>query len=289
MRNCVTLPTLVLNFTILACSMFRSMAQAQDQPEGPRTCKETRISATTDRPTYSNGTETTQCGVLEIMGGPERQWNGHGLHQDDSALALQFGLTASTDLYYSSNIFWKIGSHTGDLSGMSDTYVGVRHRFIPQRHYVPSFATYYILKVPTANSAVGMSTGRYDHSFSLILSRDFPKVHMDLNITPQRIGRSAASGYDQNASVALSASVPIRRTVTFSGTAFGFTALNQSTSAYGVGSVGVNWQVAPRLILDVSMDEGLTSAAPRKRIGFGFTYAPLSLYSTLLHPHRDIH
>jgi hypothetical protein len=251
-------------------------------------CFSNNILASTDRPTYSNSTETTQCGVLEVTGGTDRVWTGHSIHQDDLAQGLQLGLTRSIDLHYSGNLFFNDGSHAGPLSGVSDSYAGIRYRFMRQTHYVPSVGAFYTVKVPTASPLFGMSTGRYDHFLSLLVSKDIPRVHLDFNLTQQMVGRSKASGFDRNQAFVLFASTPVAKNLTLVGGAYGFNSLNPFTPAYAISTVGFDWQVAHRLILDISMDEGLTSGAPRKRLGFGFTYAPRNLYTLLGHSKEPV-
>jgi hypothetical protein len=260
-------------------------AQAEEEPS----CLSPKLTASTDRPTYSSGTETTQCGVLEILGGTDRVWVGRGLHQDDVAQGLQLGITKSMDFHYAGNLFFRDGNHAGPLSGVSDSYAGVRYRFSRQTKSVPSFGGFYTTKVPTASTAFGLSSGRYDHFLTLIVSKDLPKVHLDFNLTQQMVGRPIGSGYDRNEAFVLFGSAPVMKNLTLVVGGYGFNALNASTPAYGVATVGFDWQVAHRLILDLSMDEGLTSGAPRKRIGFGFTYAPANLYAFFVHPKENVH
>jgi len=258
--------------------------QAEDAPG----CFSRSISVSTDRPTYSNATATAQCGVMEVMGGMDRVWVGRGLHQDDLDQALQFGLTPSMDLHYSGNLYWNDGGHSGSLSGVSDSYAGVRYRFTQQTHWMPSFGAFYTVKVPTASPLFGMSTGRYDHFLSALVSKDLPKVHLDFNVTEQVEGRQSASGFDRNDAYVLFASTPITPKLSLLGGAYGFGGLNASTPAYAVSSVGVDWQVSRTLILDASMDEGVTSAAPRKRLGFGFTYAYANVYGLFHQAHTPV-
>ncbi len=129
---------------------------------------------------------------------------------------------------------------------------------------------------------------RYDHFLSLLVSKDLPKVHLDFNVTEQMEGRQGASGHDYNDAYVLFATFPLSKKLSLLGGAYGFSALNASTPAYAVSSVGFDYQVNHRLILDVSMDEGVTSAAPRKRLGFGFTYAYANVYGIFSHPHEPV-
>jgi hypothetical protein len=242
-------------------------------------CLSSSVKAITDRPTVSSGTETTQCGVWEVLSGPERFWTGHGVHQDDVVEETQFGLTPSLDLHYARSNFFSAGSHGGPFTGTGDSFVGARYRFSKESKFVPSFGAFYKMKIPTASPAAGMGTGRYDHSLSFIAGKDLPHAHVDFNVTPTFAGRPDGPGYDKNTELLLFGSVPVAHGLTLIAGGFGFTALNDTTPAYAMGTLGFAWQVVPRLILDVGWDEGLTTAAPRKRIGFGLTCAPGNIYA----------
>ncbi|WP_161570801.1 transporter [Granulicella sibirica] len=266
---------------LLVISVDLGRAQEESDTVG---CFSRNVTVSTDRPTYSNATQTAQCGVMEVMGGMDRVWVGRGLHQDDVVQALQFGLTPSMDLHYSGNLYFGDGTHSGSLSGVSDSYAGVRYRLTQQTHSVPSFGLFYTVKVPTASPLFGMSTGRYDHFLSFLVSKDLPKVHLDFNVTEQMEGRPGAAGHDYNDAYVLFATVPLSKRLSLLGGGYGFRALNAAAPAYAVTSVGFDYQVNQRLILDVSIDEGVTSGAPRKRLGFGFTYAYANAYRIFSHP-----
>ena len=252
-------------------------------------CFSPSVKAVTDRPTIASATETTQCGVLELLSGPERVWAGHGVHQDDLSEQLQFGLTPKLDLHYGRSGFFGLGNNPGPLTGQGDTFVGARYRFNKQAHLLPSFGTFYTLKVPTGSVAAGMGTGKYDHALSLLVSKDVPRLHFDFNVTPTFAGRTDRGGYDKNTQLVLFASTPLAYRFTLVAGSFGSTKLNDDIPAYASATLGFTWQVLPRLILDVGWDEGLTSDAPRKRLAFGLSCAPANLYALFRGPRADVH
>lgn len=260
-----------------------SAAQVEKPDEEPG-CFSHNVKAVTDRPTASSGAETTQCGVLEVLFGPERIWQGHGVHQDDIAPGVQFGLTPRLDLHYARTAFFQVGDNPGPLSAVGDTTVGARYRLSNQSKFVPGFGAFYNLKVPTASVSAGIGTGRYDHSLVLIAGKDFGKLHVDFNVAPSWIGRSGVAGYDKNELLVLFGYYPLGHHLTAGLGGVGFTRLNDAAPANASVSTLLNWQVVPRLILDAGFDEGVTSAAPRKRIVFGMTFAPANLYALVAGP-----
>ncbi len=301
-------PTLSRSCLAAACVLFTQSAVSQENaPLSERLesgigaaqerveanepgCLSPKINVVTDRPTASSAAETTQCGVLEVLTGPERIWQGRGAHQDDIAPSLQFGLTPNLDLHYARATFFRLGGNPGPLSGSGDTFAGARYKFNKQGKALPSFGAFYTVKLPTGSPSEGFGTGRYDHTLAFIVSKDLPKaVHVDFNVAPQLIGRPDAAGFDKNAQLVLFTYAPSWRHLTFGVGSYGFTKLNDTTPAWSAGAVALDWQAAPRLIFDAGFDEGLTSGAPRKRISFGLTYAPANIYALVRGPRERTH
>ena len=272
----------VLSIPVMAQEPLVSVMPHEESAEPG--CRSSKVSASTDRPTSSTSTDTTQCGVLEFVTGPERIWAGHGVHQDGMAPSVQFGLTPKLDLHYARATYFRLGNNPGPLSGQGDTFLGARYRFSKQSRLVPSFGTFYTLKVPTASVAKNLGTGRYDHQFMLIVSKDVARLHVDFDVMPNLVGRPDVPGFDKSTSLVLSGGVALPRHLNFSTSVLRSSALNADTPSFVSTSTGLLWQVRPRLILDVGMNEGLTTNAPRKRLCFGFTYAPANLYSLIAGP-----
>jgi hypothetical protein len=282
MRSLARGATAVLLSLFVLLPLLPVSAIRAQEPSSLSSCHSNVYGASTDRPTYSNATATTPCGVVEVTGGPERQWIGHGLHQDDFAEGVQFGLTPRADVHYWASGYFEARKNAGAFSGMGDRFFGVRYRISGPARCLPSTGIFYTVKVPTGSPAAGMGSGRFDHMVALLASQDVTKrLHLDFNLTPQWIGDAATPKWDRNVAIVLFASIPVTGKLTFVGGSYGFTRLNAASPGYAVASVGLDWQVCHRLIFDVSFDEGLTSAAPRRRMGAGFTYAPANLYALI--------
>ena len=70
--------------------------------ESESTCRSSNVVSVPSRPTVTNATDTTQCGVVEFEYGLERQWPGGGANRDDLSGGLRLGLTHSLDFHWSS-------------------------------------------------------------------------------------------------------------------------------------------------------------------------------------------
>jgi hypothetical protein len=94
---------LVLLF-LSACLATSAGAQnllslASSPISGDSTCFASGVASVTSRPTVTNATDTTQCGVVEMEYGLERQWPGAGANHDDLTGGLRFGLTPKLDFH----------------------------------------------------------------------------------------------------------------------------------------------------------------------------------------------
>src|ERR1700692_198960 len=84
-------------------------------------CTGTTVLSVPSRPTVTNATDTTQCGVVELEYGLERQWPGGGANRDDLSGGLRLGLTHSLDFHWSSSDFLHIMDGVGNRTGFGDT------------------------------------------------------------------------------------------------------------------------------------------------------------------------
>lgn len=244
-------------------------------------CAGTTPVSVTSRPTVTNATDPTQCGVVELEYGLERQWPGDGANRDDFSGGLRFGLTHDLDFHWYSSSFVHVMDQDGNRTGYGDNWLGLKYRFLRQTKKRPSFGLYYAAKIPSASEALGLGSGQVDHSISLLASKDVPHVHFDFNVMELLAGRQAASGFDHDTGFALATWVPVTHRLTLVLEPYGYTLLNQSTPAFASTMGGFNYQVRPRLYFDSGLDVGVSSGAPRKRLFVGVTYAIANVYSWL--------
>jgi Putative MetA-pathway of phenol degradation len=273
LRMFLPLMALVLFFAVLT-------ANAQDPASSVETpCAGTTAVSVASRPTVANATDPTQCGVLELEYGLERQWPGAGANRDDLSGGLRLGLTHNLDFHWFSSAFIHLMSGTANLTGYGDNWLGLKYRVMKQTRKRPSFGLYYAAKVPSASAKLGLGSGQVDHSISFLASKDVPHVHFDFNVIELLAGRQTASGFDHNTGFALASWVPVTHRLTLVLEPYGYTLLNQTSPAFASTMGGFNYQMRPRLYFDSGLDFGVTAAAPTKRVFVGVTYALGNLYS----------
>ena len=173
----------------------------------------------------------------------------------------------------------------GDRTGFGDTVLSLKYRFLEQGVHTPALGLYYTTKVPSASVSQGLGSGEFDHSLSLLVSKDVHPVHFDFNFTPFFAGRPTHPGFDHNYGFALAGWAPVfsRLNVTVEG--YGASSLNAETPGFASTTLAFSYALRPRVVLDTGLDIGVTSGAPRKRVFAGVTYAAGNLYSFFRRPH----
>ena len=267
----------VRSLTALAFSFL--LASANEPASSTEGCGAAVISVPS-RPTVTSATDTTQCGVVELEYGLERQWPGGGANRDDLTGGLRFGLTPNLDFHWSSSAFVHLMSGSGNRTGFGDSWLGLRYRFLGQTKRRPSLGVFYAAKIPSASIALG-GPGQVDQTISFLVSKTVHGIAFDFNVVPLVAGRPTTPGFDHNAGFALSAAIPLIRRLSLVAEGYGYTLLNSANPAFASTMLGCTYVPNPRLVLDSGVDVGVTPAAPRKRVFVGITYAIGNVYSWL--------
>ena len=234
-----------------------------------------------NRPTVSNPADVTQYGVLEVEYGWARAWPGAGNRSDLFEGLFRFGLLCDLELRWTTDTFIGMTDSGRRQRGLGDNWTGFQYRFHRQSPRLPSMAFTYALKEATASPEKGLGSGRPDHFLGYLASKDIHEFHGDFNVNYLLAGRARAPGHDRNAQFALAVSHALKGPFGITGELYGNTRLNDDHPAFGSTLCVVNYNVNPRLTLDVAIDVGLTSGAPRKRLLAGVTYALGQIYRGL--------
>src|SRR5438270_1497459 len=170
----------------------------------PSECFSNSVVSVPSRPTFSNGTDTTQCGVMEFEYGWQRQWPAAAVHQDNVGGGLRLGITPRLDLHWSSDALLSIADAGGTYRGFGDSWVGFKYRSREQSRRAPALGLMYMAKIPSADSSQGLGSGEVDHALSFLISKDVRRVHVDFNVIELLAGSSASSATDHSTQFALS-------------------------------------------------------------------------------------
>jgi hypothetical protein len=241
-------------------------------------CYADSIAANPNRPTVANPADITQYGVLELEYGWDRTWPEESVHQTSLGGLLKFGLLCDVEVRWTTTSFLSQTDATGTHRTFGDNWLGPQVRIYKQTKRWPTLAFAYAAKTPSASTEDGLGTGRVDHSFTLLASKDIASIHFDFNATHLWIGRESASGFDQNDQLNLAFSRPIHGGLGFTGEFYGDTQLNRTTPSFASSLWALTYTINPRLVIDGGFESGLTSGGPHRHVFAGFTYSIGNLY-----------
>ncbi len=241
-------------------------------------CYSDSIVANPNRPTVANPADVTQYGVLELEYGWDRNWLEAKVRQTSFGGLLKFGLLCDVELRWTTTSYlWQTDASSTER-GIGDNWIGPQIRIYKQTRRVPTLAFSYAVKHPSASSRDGLGSGRVDHAFTFLASKDLLRTHFDFNVTHFWLGRPAAQGFDQNDQLNLAFSHTIRGPLQFTGEFYGDTSPNQATPGFASSLWALTYSVNPRLVIDGGFEAGLTSGGPHRHLFFGATYSIGNFY-----------
>jgi len=239
-----------------------------------------QLEANPSRPSNSHSAELLAPGLLQAEYGFAREW------ERDSSIAnavggeLRFGVARDLEFRWGGNFLNYDQFPAVSQRGFGDQLLTGEYHFKNQSALVPALAASYTIKIPAANEALGLGTGRIDHSFAFLASKTIQKFTCDVNVFYQVIGQTAGTGHDENEVVFLTVSHPLYGPLTLVGEIDAYTRLNPELPAYASNLWALSYRVHRLVVLDASFTPGITARAPQKKIAFGLTYALANLYGS---------
>jgi hypothetical protein len=231
--------------------------------------------ANPNRPTVADPADIGQLGVLELEYGYERDWFPGAVPGNGLEGLLKFPVACNLEIRWSPDTFVT----RGNQQGFGDNWIGAQYRLRRQTARVPTLAASYALKIPSASWVKGLGSGRVDHQFKFLASKDLLGTHFDFNASALLIGRPLRRGFDHDAELTLSFSHGLRGKLGMTGEFYGDTQLNNSTPGFVSNLWALTYTITPRLVVDAGMDTALTRDAPfHKRFFMGLVYSLAEVY-----------
>ncbi len=252
------------------------LAHAQTPTPTPDTEADFTVPA---RPTVSNPAEFQRPGVLQLEFGYNANFrtpNGPRAAQD-APLALRFAATRR--LLFEVDLDNPVSQTLAGLrmTGAGDTQLGVQGVLQHETKTRPGVALAYYIKLPSASSAKGLGTGRVDHNFLALVSKQFGATTVDFNAIYLLAGRTTNTGHASSGQAALAASRNVTKRVGLQGELSGFSRNDAQPGAlFGLGVA--TYQVNRRLVFDGGVRVGLSPAAPRVGVVAGLTVGVADLF-----------
>jgi hypothetical protein len=236
------------------------------------------LEANPSRPSNSHSAELLAPGLLQAEYGFAREWERDSSIANGVGGELRFGVARALELRWGGNFLNFDQFPAASQHGFGDQLLTGEYHFKNQSERVPALAVSYTIKIPAANAALGLGTGRIDHSFAFLASKQLQKFICDVNVFYQVIGQTAGVGHDENEVVFLTVSHPLYGPLTLVSEIDAYTRLNPQYPAYASNLWALSYRVHRLVVLDASFTPGITARAPQKKIAFGLTYALANLY-----------
>ena len=260
---------------LLASALGGFVAKVQAQDQSPPSEPDFIVPS---RPTVSNPAEFQKPGVLQLEVGYNANFQAPGVHlQQDMPLALRFAVNRRLLLEFDGD---SPSSHTvGGVrtTGAGDSQLGIQLVLQHEKESRPGFSLAYYIKLPTADSAKGLGTGRVDHNFIALVSKKIGGTTVDFNAASLFSGRTTDNGHALSGQAALAASHNVTRRVGIQGELSGYSR-NDAQPGAMLALGAVTYQINRRLVLDSGLRFGLTHDAPRCGLFGGLTFGIGDLY-----------
>jgi hypothetical protein len=143
---------------------------------------------------------------------------------------VKFAMLCDVELRWNATSFLSQTDPSGTHRSFGDNWLGPQIRFYRQTKRVPTMAFSCAIKIPSPSTGDGLGSGRVDHAFTLLASKDIANFHFDFNITQFLDGRPHASGFDKNQQINVAFSHVIRGGFQFTGEFYRDTRLNRRTT-----------------------------------------------------------
>jgi hypothetical protein len=248
-------------FAALALAAAATAPAAADTPP---------IQVNPNRPTFATPALTTQSGVFELEFGLAHSVLDEG-GASSSPFLLKLGLSQRLELRIGGNGLLRVTAPGEPATiGYGDTTVGAQWIYWPKGPLGVDEAVQVTVKLPTADSAAGLGSGKADILLMLLLSRDFGAYHADVNFLTTWLGRPARQSRETQPAGTLSVSRALGEHWSVTGELYSLAKTSQAdTVVSNLWAVG--YKVSPRLVLDGGVDVGLSHAAPKVSFFAGLT------------------
>lgn len=232
------------------------------------------------RPGVSNPAEFQRPGVLQVEFGYNANFHSTGnfSEQHDAPLAIRFAVSRRILVELDTDSPSALKDTSGHRNtGAGDTQLGFQAVLQHETRSHPAFAVAYYIKLPTANEGLGLGSGRVDHSFFGMVSKNIGQTTVDFNAIYVLAGRTSEKGHDSSGILAVAASRNLTKRFGIQGELSGITRNDQQSGAMaGIGAV--TFQINRRAVVDSGFRVGLTPDTARTGFFAGITVGVADLY-----------
>jgi hypothetical protein len=236
-----------------------SRPQQQQQPQE----EEEEIKPT--RPGVANPAEIPEPGVLQLEFGYDSNFRARDVRAEHSMpVTLRYSAAKRLLLHLD---FDAVRSETDGqtrerATGFGDTRVGFQVVALEDGPGRPALAFAYFAKLPTADEAEGLGTGRFDHKLAGLISKKVGETDVDFNAALLVAGREDGPGWEHGGQAAVSVSRDFKNHFGFEAELSGQSLDDvQPRGLFALGAL--RYTKGRRVVFDAGARFGLNPEAPR--------------------------
>ncbi|HEX8720937.1 MAG TPA: transporter [Pyrinomonadaceae bacterium] len=217
------------------------------------------------RPGVANPAEIPEPGVLQLEIGYDSNFRSDEFRSEHSMpVTLRYAAAKRLLLHLD---FDAVISQTDEATrerstGFGDTRVGFQVVALEDAPGRPALAFAYFAKLPTADEAEGLGTGRFDHKVVGLLSKKVGETDVDFNAAYLLVGREGGPGWEHGGQAAVSVSRDFKNRFGFEAELSGQS--KDDVQPRGLFALGaLRYTANKRLVFDAGARFGLNPEAPR--------------------------
>lgn len=273
--RCAWLSVLLLAFHVSAharqagpfAGNLLSAASPTQQPEE----EETEVKPS--RPGVANPAEIPEAGVLQLEFGYDSNFRAREVRAEQT-LPVTLRYSAAKRLLLQLDFDAVISETDGPTrvrsTGFGDTRVGFQVVAAEEGKGHPALAFAYFAKLPTADEAEGLGTGRFDHKLVGLLSKKVGETDVDFNAAYLLVGREGELGWERGGQAAVSVSRDFKNHFGFEAELSGQS--RDDVQPRGLFALGaLHYTKGRRVVFDAGARFGLNPEAPRFGLFAGMT------------------
>jgi hypothetical protein len=220
------------------------------------------------RPVAQNNVQIS-LGIVQTV--PEKG----GRDQQAPAMTLGFGVLKNLELGLTLDRTNTDLKGESPVSGFEDLHLYSKYNFVEEveKGYVPAMTFTFDLKVPTANSHNGLSTGKFDEGFLLIVTKHWFPAAVDLNLGYTVVGRQQGAKLENQFFGGVALRYGLSENWRMVGDIYGLSRGAKGEKAVGNFQIGIRYRPNLPAYFDVAVGRSLLATGDRFQVTLGMTWS----------------
>jgi hypothetical protein len=198
-----------------------------------------------------------------------------GLDQQAPAMTLGVGVLKGLELGLTLDRTNTDLKGEAPVRGFEDLHLYSKYNFVEEieKGYVPAMTFIFDLKVPTANSHNGLSTGKFDEGFLLIVTKHWFPAALDMNLGYTVVGRRQGEKLENLFFGGLALRYGLNENWRVVGDIYGLSREAKGERATGNFQIGIRYRPDLPAYFDVAVGRSLLATGDRFQVTLGMTWS----------------